>query len=177
MTLTDRTHPSISRCDRKLPRRLANARRGLSLFEVVVALAIFMGALAAIGQLVSVGARGAVEAKLHSQAVIRCETTMGEVLAGYIVLRNTSGTFADNPAWTWNVSVSSTSHSGLYLIEVTATHSGQSSTRKVSYSIRRFIRDPGVEMAAYEAQLAADQAKAENASSTTNSSGSTGSGK
>jgi general secretion pathway protein I len=168
---------SSSRRERKLRVGTATNRRGLSLFEVVIALAIFMGALAAIGQLVSVGAQGAVRAKLESQAVIRCETTMAEVLAGYIGLRNTSGTFSDNPAWTWSVSVASTSHSGLYLIEVKATHTGQSNMSKVSYSLERFIRDPGVEMAAYEAQLAADQAKAENANSTTNSSGSTGSGK
>src|SRR5258708_1867065 len=48
-------------------------RRGLSLFEVLIALAIFMGALAAIGQLIATGARGAVFAKLQTQAVIRCE--------------------------------------------------------------------------------------------------------
>jgi hypothetical protein len=131
----------------------------------MIALAIFMGALAAIGQLISTGAKGAVSAKLQSQAVIRCETTLGEVLAGYITLRSTSGTFPDDPAWTWSVSVAPAQQPGLYIVEVTATHAGKSSMGQASYSLRRFVRDPALEMQAYENQLALDQAKAAAASS------------
>jgi hypothetical protein len=152
----------------------ATQSHGLTLFEVVIALAIFMGAIAAIGQLISVGARGAVSAQLQSQAVIRAETTLGEVLAGYISLRTTSGTFPDNPAWTWSVTVSSAQQQGLYLVEVTAAHAGKSSMSKSSYTVRRLLRDPAVAVQAYEYQLALEQSKA-NSSSTSSSSSSGGS--
>ncbi|HEY3968596.1 MAG TPA: hypothetical protein VGM05_28870 [Planctomycetaceae bacterium] len=131
----------------------------MTLFEVVISLAIFMGALAAIGQLISTGARGAVYARLQTQAVIRCETTLGEVVGGYITLRTTSGTFPDNPAWTWSVSVAPTQHAGMYLVEVTAAHAGQSSMGKASYTLVRLLRDPGLEMQAYENQLALQQSQ------------------
>lgn len=175
MRRTSRKIPPFSR--RIYAARLVAApnRSGLTLFEVVIALAIFMGALAAIGQLISTGTHGAVYAKLESQAVIRCETTLGEVLAGYIGLRSTSGTFPDNPAWTWSVSVAPAQHEGLYIVEVTASHAGQSSMSKVSYTLRRFVRDPGLEMAAYEKQLELEQTKADSSSSTTSSSSAGGS--
>lgn len=144
--------------------------RGLTLFEVIISLAIFMGAIAAIGQLISTGARGAVYAKLQTQAVIRCETTLGEILGGYMSLRSASGTFSDNPAWSYEVSVAPGQQAGLYIVEITTTHAGQSSMGKVSYSLRRLVRDPGLEMQAYEAQLAAEEAKAASTSSSTSSS-------
>ncbi|MBS0260606.1 MAG: hypothetical protein JSS02_01515 [Planctomycetes bacterium] len=144
----------------------------MSLFEVVISLAILMGALAAIGQLISTGARGAVDAKLHSQAVIRCETTMAEIQSGYMGLRSTTGTFTDDPNWTWSVAVSSTQHSGLYLVEVKSEHKGTSSMGQVSFALRRFIRDPAAEVAAYAAALAAEEEKAAAAAN----SSSTGSG-
>ncbi len=139
----------------------------MTLFEVVISLAIFMGALAAIGQLISTGARGAVYAKLQTQAVIRCETTLGEVLAGYITLRTTSGTFPDNPAWTWSVSVAPTQHPGMYMVEVTAAHAGQSSMGKASYTLGRYVRDPGLEMQAYENQLALQQSQGSTSGNST----------
>ncbi|MBI3864868.1 MAG: hypothetical protein HY290_23575 [Planctomycetia bacterium] len=153
-------------------------RRGLSLFEVVISLAIFMGAIAAIGQLISTGARGAVSAKLQTQAVIRCETTLGEILGGYMSLQSTSGTYKDDTRWSYNVSVAPAQQQGLYIVEITASHDGQSSMSKVSYTLRRLVRDPGLAIQGYEKQLALDEAKAAAAaaSPSSNTSSSTSSG-
>lgn len=152
-----------------------SVRRGLTLFEVVVSLAIFMGAIAAIGQLISTGARGAVYAKLQTQAVIRCETTLGEILGGYIPLHSTSGTFSDDSTWTWSVSVAPGQHPGLSIVEVTASHGGRSSMSNVSYTLRRLLRDPALAMQAYENQLALQQSQSSSSSGSSGSSSSTGS--
>jgi hypothetical protein len=130
-----------------------------------------MGALAAIGQLIFTGARGAVAAKLTSQAVIRCETTMAEIQSGYMGLRSSTGVFPVDPNWHWAVTVSSTQHSGMYLVEVKAEHQAPSKAGQVSFALRRFIRDPVQEVIAYEAALAAAEAKANAASTSSSSTG------
>ena len=57
-------------------------RPGLTLLEIVLSLAIFFGALAILSQLSWNGARAAVQARLKTQAIIRCEAKLAEVLAG-----------------------------------------------------------------------------------------------
>ncbi len=151
-------------------------RSGLSLFEVIIALAIFVGSIAAIGQLVSNGVRGAVQVKLQSQATLRAETKMAEVVAGIIPLHgSTGGVFPDDPAWTWSVAAVAGSHEGLYYVEVTTAHAAATTAGKQSYSLRRLIRDPQVELDAYAKQQA-DAAAAASSGSGSNSSGSSTAG-
>ena len=68
----------------------------LSLFEVIVSLAILMGSIAAIGQLISSGVRASVQGRLQTQAIIRCESKMAEVVAGITSMRSTGGTFTED---------------------------------------------------------------------------------
>lgn len=148
-------------------------RKGLSLLEVVVALAIFMGAIAAIGQLISTGVRGAVQARLQSQAVLRAETKMAEVVAGAVSLHGASGSFADDPAWAWSVSSAAGTQAGLYIVDVTVTHQSATTAGNQSYSLRRLVRDPQVAVDAY---LKAQEAAAAAAASSSSGSSSSGSG-
>jgi Tfp pilus assembly protein PilV len=151
-------------------------RRGLSLFEVVIALTIFVCSMGAIGQLISTGVRGAVQARLQSQAVLRAETQMAEVVAGLISLHGASGVFPDDPSWSWSVTTTSSPHANLYVVEVTTTHSARTTAGKQSFSLRRLVRDPQMALDAYaKAQEAEAAAAASGSTSSTNSSG-TGSG-
>jgi Tfp pilus assembly protein PilV len=153
-------------------------RRGLSLFEVILALAIFMGSIAAIGQLITNGVRGAVFARLETQAVIRCESKLAEMLSGAAPLRASSGTaFPDDPSFTWSVAIAPTQHPSLYSVEVTVAHVSTTSIGKVSYSLRRLVRDPQLEMAAYEKQLEQQANQATSSSSTSSTSTSSGASK
>jgi Tfp pilus assembly protein PilV len=62
---------------------LSSARNsGISLFEVVLALVILVTSLAAIGQLISSGGRGAVRSRLLTQAVFLAESKMAEMASG-----------------------------------------------------------------------------------------------
>ena len=155
----------------------ASPRRGLSLFEVIIALAIFMGSIAAIGQLVSTGVRGSVQARLQSQAMLRAETKMAEVVAGIIPLHGaTGGVFPDDPAWAWSVAVVTGPHEGLYFVEVTAAHAAATMAGNQSYSLRRLVRDPQVELDAYAKQQA-DAAAASVSESNSSGSSTAGAGK
>ena len=159
--------------------RAANAplRAGLSLFEVIISLAIFMGAICSIGHLVSNGVRGAVQARLQSQAVLRAETRMGEIVAGVTSLHGAlSGTFTDDPSWTANVVVTSGPHPGLYVVEVTVAHASATAGGNQSYSLRRLVRDPQVALDAYIKQQE-DAANAATGGTSSSSSAGTGAGK
>jgi Tfp pilus assembly protein PilV len=172
----------IEKCKLKIERLrstpvLARDRRGLSLFEVVISLTIFACSMAAIGHLVSTGVRGAVRSRLESQAIMRSESKMAEVAAGIIPLQNTNGTFPDDAAWNWSTAVSAGQYPDLYVVEVTATHPSTTTVGKMSYSLRRLVRDPQLEMLAYQKQLEATQASQSSSSTTTSSGSSTGTGK
>jgi len=118
----------------------------MTLYEVLVALAIFLGALAVLGQSMSTGTRAATQAKLRSQAMLRCEQKLGEVLAGIIPLQSDQGReFEDKaPNWSWDLNVEKGPTTGLLFVTVTATHSGSNSSAKATYSISRYVRDPEV---------------------------------
>jgi len=147
------------------------ARRGLSLFEVLIALAIFVCSMAAIGQLISSGVRAAVQARLQSQAVLRAESKMAEVVAGITSLHGASGTFSDDTNWSWAAASTQDQQPGLYLVEVTVSHAGMTTSAKQSFTLRRLVRDPQLALDEY----AKEQEEAANAA-TTSSSGSSGSG-
>jgi hypothetical protein len=145
----------------------------MSLFEVLIALAIFVCSMAAIGQLVSSGVRAAVQARLQSQAVLRAETKMAEVVAGITSLHGASGTFSDDTNWSWVAASTQSQHVGLYLVEVTVAHAGMTTSAKQSFTLRRLVRDPQMALDEY----AKEQEEAANATSTSGSgSSSSGSG-
>ncbi len=142
----------------------------MSLLEVVIALAIFAGSIAAIGQLIATGVRGAVQARLQSQAILRAETKMAEIVAGTTPLTG-GGTFPDDPSWTWSVVTSAGAHEGLYAVDVTAAHASASVGGNQSYVLRRFVRDPQIAIDAYTAaQAAAAAAGATGGTSSTGAS-------
>ena len=111
-------------------------RQGLTLFEVLLSLAVLAVSLAAIGQLVSSGMRGAVQAHLQSEAVIRCQHQLGELMATCEAIPNLSEQpFPDDSNWTWSASSSDTEENGLVSVVVTVKHSAGNGIGEVSYSL------------------------------------------
>ena len=155
------------------PRSTQSVRAGLTLFEVIISLAIFMASIAAIGQLISTGVRAAVQARLQSQAVLRAESKMAEVVAGLVTLQGSaSGAYPDDPTWTWSIATAAGPHANLYLVEVTAMHDAKTSAGRQSYSLRRLVRDPQMALDAYEEEQEA--AAAVNSGATAGSTSSSG---
>lgn len=119
-------------------------RAGLTLYEVLLALAIFLGALAALSQLLTTGSRAAVQANLQTQAVILCESKLAEVVAGVEPLQQVSGAVIEEaPEWQWSLEfVEGDPHEDLVTVVVSVAHAGQAGAADASFSIRRFIRNP-----------------------------------
>jgi hypothetical protein len=89
-----------------------------------------------------------VQARLKTQAIIRCEAKLAEVLSGAQPLQPSSRVaFPDNSAWTWTLSITeSPSYPDLLQLDVTVSHSGNSRMANTEYTLRRWMRDPSLFM-------------------------------
>lgn len=129
-----------------------DSRRGLTLLEVLLSLGLFLGALAALSQLWYGGVRASVQARLATQAILRCESKLNEVVAGAVPLQSTSDTpFDDDASWTWSLQVEVGPHADTMLATVRVSHPGQSGLSSSDHQLRRLIRDPQVWTAAQQA--------------------------
>lgn len=127
------------------------ARSGLTLLEIVLSLAIFCGSMVALSQLAWNGSRAAVQGRLKTQATIRCEAKLNEVLAGIEPMQSTSGAqFADSSAWTWSMVVTPSSHPELVQLDVTVSHLGKSRLSNVNVTLRRWAREQALFVKAVE---------------------------
>ena len=123
----------------KHPRR----RAGLSLMEVIVAIAILGGALTVIGNLVYLGSRAASNTRLFSEAQILCDTKMAEVSAGVLPLQSIGGTpIEENPDWLYSVEVGQAPVTGLLGVTVTVQQSPSVTSTPTPFTLMRWIPDP-----------------------------------
>lgn len=130
------------------------ARAAFTLFEVLLALGIFLVAMTAIGQLIGLGSRASVEARLEADAVLRAETALHEVLAGVQPMQTTAATaFTDDPDWQWSLNVVEGPHVDLLLITVTAFRQAPGEAPQNAVSLTRMVRNPDLFL---EAALAAE---------------------
>jgi type II secretion system protein I len=98
----------------------------MSLLEVLVALAIFIMALAALGQLVQLGLEQAVEAERQTTAVRLAQSQLAEIEAGSVGIDGGSGEFTDQelktdgtPLWKWEALSVPTATANVYDVTVT----------------------------------------------------------
>ncbi|AMV22571.1 hypothetical protein VT03_32040 [Planctomyces sp. SH-PL14] len=133
--------PSRSRARRSS----ALHHRGLTLLEVVISLAIFMGALAAISQIASQGMRVATEVQWESEAVLRAESQMNSVVVGVLPMQSASGTFEDNSQWQWNlITATDTLHPDLIRLEMQVSHLNSAGKPTMTFALVRSVRNPDV---------------------------------
>jgi len=158
--------------------KLSIQRDGFTLLEVILALAIFAGSLAVIGELVRLGGRNARDARDLTQAQLLCESTMAEVAAGLIPAQAVAGTPCEaSPDWAYSIEIGSTEAAGVLSVRVTVAPTEKSTRPGVQFSLVRWLVDPEqVAAAEEEAQEKAETAAAAKASSSSGSSSTSGSG-
>jgi general secretion pathway protein I len=129
--------------NRRSIRSACSSRRGLSLLEVLLSVAILGMALVAIGQLVKLGYQSATDAKLQTEAYIICDAKMAEVVAGVLPLESAGAqAVEENPDWSFAVEVNSSDRMGLLRVRVRVEQSENITSYPISYSIDRFVPDP-----------------------------------
>lgn len=118
-------------------------RRGITLFEVMLALAIFLGAFAAIAQVIDLGRQASVAGQLENEAVLRAQTKLAEVIAGVEPMSGLQGqAFEDDPNWTWGLEIGDGPHVDLLGLTITVEHTRPSGTVDAQFVLRRLVRDP-----------------------------------
>ena len=124
--------------------RCKNRNRGLSLLEVILALAILGMSMSAISQLFFLGARSASQATLRNEANILADTKMAELVSGILERQSTGQTgIAEAPGWVYSIKIDDGDQPGLKVATVVVQTVGDQVP--VQLSITRFIPDQVVE--------------------------------
>ena len=112
----------------------------MTLLEVLVAMAVFLIALAGIAQLIDFGTDSAVDAARTTTGTRLAQSKMAEVEAGVVpVSESSSGTFDDEPNWQWAVEVGAEVAPNTYPVTVRVwIETG----RKVEVDLSQIIYDP-----------------------------------
>jgi type II secretion system protein I len=127
-----------------LPLRPDASRRGLSLLEVLVALAIFLLSFVAIGRLVTLASDHALDIQQQSQATRLAQSKLNEVIAGIESLQGGSGSFDEDPGWQWTVEAEQSSDvPNLWTVTVTVTHPGEGGD-DVTATLSQMVMDPSI---------------------------------
>jgi general secretion pathway protein I len=142
---------------RLVRRQHAASRKGLSLLEVLAALAIFFFTAVALTQMVDSASRAAMRARRLTKAQLLAETKMDEITSGALELSNASGTIEEElEGWTYTIAVtpeswssvtdtSGASVTGLNTVVVTVNWSG-SGGLPVEFSLARMVLDPSLRL-------------------------------
>ncbi len=127
--------------------RRSAARAGLSLLEVILAIAILGGSIAVIGELVRLGARQAEEARELTIAQLLCESVLEEIAAGVIAPEAVGDVpFELDPRWSYSIDVGSLDNPDLLQVTVMAQQVDGSREIPLYYSLTRWILDPNLEL-------------------------------
>ena len=129
-------------------RNFRTDNRGLSLLEVMLALALLGGALATLGQLIRIGSISGAAARDSATAQMLCESKMAEISSG-IILPDViyQQPLDDEGEWLYSIDSQQIDQQGLLAVLVTVEQDRQFNTRPVTYSLTRWIVDPEVEAA------------------------------
>ncbi len=126
----------------KIARRRAPARRGFSLLEVLLSMAILGMSIATIGELVRVGSLAAANTRDMTAAQLLAETKMSELTSGLYPLTPVTEAVDDyDPQWTYSVEIDQIDQEGLIAVRVSIVQNLPESQRPVRYQLVRWMRE------------------------------------
>jgi general secretion pathway protein I len=147
----------------------AATRRGLSLLEVLAALAIFLLSLIGLGQLVIMGGERARDVEGVARATQLAQSKLAEVAAGALPLSSESGVaFDEDPNWTWSLEASQSEIPNLWDVSIQVNRK-TAEGNPVGCTLHQMVLDPSARGSAYDAELTAQQNAANNSSSSSSS--------
>ncbi len=118
-------------------------RPGLTLLEVVVSVAIFLVALAAIGQLINLGSFAIRDSQWKQQGAFYCQSKLAEISIGYEPFASSSGKLEEDPTWNWETQVKQVSGiEGLWRVQVRFWKERPYQDSPVSVRMTQIIMDP-----------------------------------
>jgi prepilin-type N-terminal cleavage/methylation domain-containing protein len=117
-------------------------RRGLSLLEVLVALAVFLLSLVGLGFLLAVAGNTALETQYRTQAAGLCQSKLAEVAAGAVSLEGQSDVpFDEDPTYHWSLEVQAGGPQGLHNVTVRVSRKRPDGST-MDCSLSQMVLDP-----------------------------------
>ncbi len=136
MIIQTRANSDLAKCRGNRP--------GLSLLEVLTALAIFLVSLIALGQLLTISGERAYEVQQQSHAAQLCQSKLAEVVSGAVSLSSTSESFDEDPDWQWNLDAEQDSSiTGLWRVQVKVSRDLADGSHYES-TIHQMVLDPSL---------------------------------
>jgi general secretion pathway protein I len=120
-------------------------RRAFTLLEIVLALAILAGSLAALGEVMRLADRNAELVQGETQAQVLAESVMEEILAGSRSLTNVNGALfplETEPRWQHWIAVEPTDRDELLLIRVTVAEQLPPELQPARFELVRWVLNP-----------------------------------
>ncbi|APZ91698.1 hypothetical protein [Fuerstiella marisgermanici] len=120
-------------------------RSGLTLLEVLVSTAIFLGALTAIMQVMRVGHDSRLSARMDAECALRCESVMAEIVSGIqqpVAVSNQQFDGDADENWVYSVEVGDGGGTSLLLVTVRVQYSTGEDTPISQFQLSRLMRDP-----------------------------------
>ena len=94
-------------------------RGGMTLLEVIISLAIFLFSMVALLHLMSLSGERARDGLFQTEATLRCQSKLAEVMHGAIPLASSSWSdFPEAPEWNWEVEVQGSEYTKLSTVQV-----------------------------------------------------------
>jgi|GEM_PF-2054252 len=118
-------------------------RRGITLLEVLLAVAIFLFSLAAVSQLINVGGQRAEDIRGREEQL--CQSKLDEVACGALQVQPGSsqeGDFDEAPGWHWSVKCQPNNIPSLWNVTVTVTRKQPDGT-KTEAILTKMVFNPG----------------------------------
>jgi len=129
----------------------------MTLIEVMLALAIMLLSMVAVGQLVNMGSDQSTQARWSVRATRLAEAKMAEVEVGVVsISEGGQGTFDnDDSAWSWSVDPQPAGPPNLYRVDVKVS---RTDGRPFEFTLSRMIYDPALVGSAAQAEQPSDSA-------------------
>jgi type II secretion system protein I len=153
-------------------------RRGFSLLEVILAMAILGGAVAVLGEAASLAMQNAAYTRDMDRAQLLCELKLAEIVSGITPAQSVQNAAvpraadASEPAWLCSIETSSLADEGLMSVCVSVTRDMPAAKHPVRFSLTRWIADPDATSPTTPDQSAQQTSGSSDASSAGNTGGS-----
>ncbi len=150
-------------CQPRLCRRAA-----FTLLELVLALALFLGAITVLAQIVWNGQKAAIQARLRTEAAFRCESKLNELLTGAEQFQSQQNvSFPDDGRWAWSSQIDTGQYPDLLHLKVTVRHQSNIPAAQTEYALERWLRDPAIAQNAAANQSASKTTQSSSAAAPT----------